>query len=125
MECTGFPLSVARLPLTKRSVALRPRLAASLPLSQRRSASACEESYTCERGVYMRHVTKHVRAPRKAPNFLELRKGEVRRIPLLRTRVNKDEKRSRSTNADLRLHNFNGLPRPIIIVTPRPAGLEF
>ena len=43
---------------------------------------------------------------------------------LLRTRVNKDEKRSRSTNADLGLHNFNGLPRPIIIVTPRPAGLR-
>jgi len=71
MECTGCLLSVARLPLTKRSVALRPHLAAGLPLSQRRSASACEESYTCERGVYMHHDTKHVRAPRKAPNFLD------------------------------------------------------
>ena len=33
MECTGFLLSVARLPLVKRSVALRPHLAAGLPLS--------------------------------------------------------------------------------------------
>ena len=33
MEYTGFLLSVARLPLVKRSVALRPHLAVGLPLS--------------------------------------------------------------------------------------------
>src|SRR5215218_10196752 len=39
-----------------------------------------------------------------------------------RTLVNKGEKRGRSTNADLGLHNFNELPRPTIIVTPaRPV----
>jgi hypothetical protein len=40
-----------------------------------------------------------------------------------RTRVNNGKKkRGRSTNSDLALHNFNELPRPIIIVTPaRPV----
>jgi hypothetical protein len=46
---------------------------------------------------------------------------ELRRISLPHTWVNKGERRGRSTNADLVLHNFNELPRPIIIVTPRPV----
>src|SRR5215218_2726932 len=66
-----------------------------------------------------------LRAKRSA-NFLELRNAEVqlRRIPIPRTPVNKGEKRGRSANSDLGLHNFNELPRPIIIVTP-PAALGF
>jgi hypothetical protein len=39
-------LSVARLSLTKRSVALRPRLAAGLPLSRRRSARVHGNNHT-------------------------------------------------------------------------------
>src|SRR5215211_5120845 len=34
-------------------------------------------AYSCLRGVYVRQGTKHLRALRKAPNFLELRKSEV------------------------------------------------
>src|SRR5215208_4056144 len=50
----------------------------------------------------------------------------LRRIYFPRTRVYKGKKKmGRSTNADLALHNFNELSRPIIIVTPRPAGLGF
>ena len=47
----------------------------------------------------------------------------LRRIYFPRTRVYKGKKKmGRSTNADLALHNFNELPRPIIIVTPtRPV----
>ena len=37
-----------------------------------------------------------VRAQRTRPNFLELRYGEVRRIPLLGTSVNKGRKKGRS-----------------------------
>src|SRR5215211_4368137 len=44
---------------------------------------------SCLRAVYVRWGTKHVRAPRKRPNFGELRKGEVRRIFLPRHWVNK------------------------------------
>jgi hypothetical protein len=40
-------------------------------------------------GMYVRQGTKHVRAPRKRPNFLELRYGEVRRTHPLRRRVNR------------------------------------
>jgi hypothetical protein len=42
----------------------------------------------------VRHGTKHIRAPRKRPNFLELRQREVRRISLPRTPVNKGIKRA-------------------------------
>jgi hypothetical protein len=43
--------------------------------------------------------------------------------------VNNGEKKGRSANADLGLHNFNELPRPIIIVAdegqePESAGPE-
>jgi hypothetical protein len=47
----------------------------------------------------------------------------LRRIYFPRTRVYKGKKKmGRSTYADLALHNFNELSRPIIIVTPaRPV----
>jgi hypothetical protein len=49
---------------------------------------------------------------------LVVSQGEVRRIYLPRTPVNKGEKRGRSTNSDIGLHNFNELLRPMIIATP-------
>jgi hypothetical protein len=47
-------------------------------------------AYSYLRLMYMRHGTKHVRAPR-APNFVERRKTEVQllRIHLPRTRLNR------------------------------------
>ena len=57
--------------------------------------------------------------------FREPSTRELPRISFPRTRVNNGKKKmGRSTNADLGLHNFNELPRPIIIVTP-PAALGF
>jgi hypothetical protein len=38
--------------------------------------------------VYVRYGTKTRQSTMEAPNFVERRKGEVRRIPLLRTWVN-------------------------------------
>jgi hypothetical protein len=87
-DALHFPLSVTRLPLTKRPVALRPRLAASLPLSQRRSASACGESYTCERGG--------VNAPCHKTRQSTKKSAELRRILILRTRVNRRREGPRS-----------------------------
>src|SRR5215208_5932313 len=54
-------------------------------------------AYSCVRGMYVRCGTKVVRVPRKRrtsenpqnANFVEFYKGEVRRIPIPRTSVNK------------------------------------
>src|SRR5215207_5799677 len=45
-------------------------------------------AYSCLRGVYVRHGTKYDRAPRKRPNFVELRVCELRRMPKRRTSQN-------------------------------------
>src|SRR5215217_1207749 len=42
-------------------------------------------AYSCLRGVYVRYGTKYVRAPRKRPNFGELRVCELRRMPKRRS----------------------------------------
>src|SRR5215218_10472261 len=49
--------------------------------------------YPCVREVYVPRSTKYSTALSKA-NFLELRQGEVRRIPLPRTPVNRRDRRS-------------------------------
>jgi hypothetical protein len=82
MECTGFLLSVARLSLTKRSVALRPHLAAGLPLSQRRIASACENHTNLEMS-YLYAIWPFFSMPRQArlyARWLSLGR-ELRRTP--------------------------------------------
>jgi hypothetical protein len=42
---------------------------------------ATRVAYTCERGVYVRYGTKTRQSTKKAPNFRELRLGEVRPSP--------------------------------------------
>jgi hypothetical protein len=51
--------------------------------------------YSFLRGVYVRQGTKHVRARRKRPNFGEPRNGEVRRIYIPRTPVNRGKNKGR------------------------------
>src|SRR5215203_906618 len=64
----------------------------SLPSVRRTSLGVTVAPYSCLRGMYMRHGTKHVRAPKKRrtsknavnAKFAERGKGEVRRILLPR-----------------------------------------
>src|SRR5215216_1262788 len=60
------------------------RQVAVLRLHAASAGHVTSAAYSCVKGIYVRYDTKHVRAPRKRPNFRELRKDEVRRIPLLR-----------------------------------------
>jgi hypothetical protein len=55
------------------------------------ASHATKTPYSCLRAMYVLQSSMCSRAPRKRTNFSELRKSEVqlRRIPLLRTRVNK------------------------------------
>src|SRR5215203_6653697 len=65
---------------------------AVLSLHAASAGYATKAAYSFLRRVYVPHSTKHVRAPRKRPNFGERRACEVRRnylpsTPLKRTRV--------------------------------------
>jgi hypothetical protein len=82
---------------------LRPRLTAGLPLSRRQSVSACENEPTNLEASILYATWPFISMPRQArsyarglllsANFGECPKGEVRRILIPRTRVNKGKKK--------------------------------
>ena len=62
---------------------------AVLRLHEAPASHVTEAAYSLRAGVYVRYGTKLRLFIKEVPNFLELRQYEVRRIPLLRTRVNR------------------------------------
>src|SRR5918994_4843798 len=58
---------------------------AVLRLQAASAGHATKAAYSCLRVVYVPQGTKYEGAPRKRPNFLERRYGEVPREPLPRT----------------------------------------
>jgi hypothetical protein len=51
-----------------------------------------DAAYAPLKAVYVRQGTKARQSTKEAPNFVERRLGEVRRIPIPRTPVNKGER---------------------------------